>query len=97
MSRYELMSAGELCREAAGLLGQNGHNDWARSFAGWADQFGAEPDQTARAISSASRGWSDLVLYRDGVLLAAENNALRDVFDELTRLCTHALKPSKGS
>lgn len=91
MSRYQLMSVPELCGEAASLLAANGREDWAGSFSNWADQFRADRDQTARAIFSASRGWSEIVLHKGGDPLVGENDALQAILDELTRLATASL------
>lgn len=72
------------------LLRYNIHDDWANALEKIREEIGPSPNATAIKILSLYGGMgslNDLILYRNGQPLAAENIELDTLKSELYQLC----------
>jgi hypothetical protein len=81
-------------KRMAELLRLGARDDWANALEKCHGEIGNSPNVTAARILSMYGGMgslNDLVLYRNGQLLVAENDALDALRSELYQLCHEIL------
>jgi hypothetical protein len=74
----------------AELLRSGGLSDWARAFESFRSELQQDPSATTAKILSMYGGMgslNDLVLYKDGKVLAQENDELDALRSRLYELC----------
>lgn len=77
-------------KRMAELIRIDGRNDWANALEKCRGEIAGSPNATAAKILSMYGGMgslNDLVLYRNGLLLMAENDEFDILRSELYELC----------